>query len=93
MSPKVKRIRLRPNPALEDMLVHWALSEEPNIGWVPTLRSTDPGWKRFDTGNEFSWMSSQPPPRNLPKSPTSFVKMLKSLDPTTKSKSEEEPNT
>jgi hypothetical protein len=33
MSPKARTVRLRANPALEDMLKHWALSEGPNVGW------------------------------------------------------------
>ena len=33
MSPKARTVRLRPNPAIADMLKHWALLEEPNIGW------------------------------------------------------------
>ena len=33
MSPKARTVRLRPSPAIADMLKHWALSKEPNIGW------------------------------------------------------------
>jgi hypothetical protein len=33
MSRKARTVRLRPSPAIADMLKRWALSEEPNIGW------------------------------------------------------------
>jgi hypothetical protein len=33
MSRKAKTVRLRPNPAIADMLKRWTLRDEPNIGW------------------------------------------------------------